>query len=93
MRTSLEVSLLVWEAAVHRSWLYVWYNKYNKKFWEELIFILFLLTVDNIQCHHLHKKFHPKSTNRFKSSTHLRSLNVRHFGMVKVTGLNSMHSR
>jgi hypothetical protein len=32
-----------------------------KKFWEELICLLSLhkLTVDNIQCHHLHTKFHP----------------------------------
>jgi hypothetical protein len=33
----------------------------NKKFWEELICLFFLhkLTVNNIQCHHLHTKFHP----------------------------------
>jgi hypothetical protein len=33
----------------------------NKKFWEELICLLFLhrLTVHNIKCHHLHTKFHP----------------------------------
>jgi hypothetical protein len=33
----------------------------NKNFWEELICLLSLhkLTVDNIQCHHLHTKFHP----------------------------------
>jgi hypothetical protein len=33
----------------------------NKKFWEELICRLTLnrLTIDNIQCHHLHTKFHP----------------------------------
>jgi hypothetical protein len=33
----------------------------NKKFWEEIICILSLhkLTGNNIQCHHLHTKFHP----------------------------------
>jgi hypothetical protein len=33
----------------------------NKKFWEELIWLLSLhkLTVDNIQCHQLHTKFYP----------------------------------
>jgi hypothetical protein len=33
----------------------------NNKFWEELIFLLSLhkLTVNNIQCHHLHRKFNP----------------------------------
>jgi hypothetical protein len=33
----------------------------NKKFWEELICLLSLhkLTVDNIQFHNLHTKFHP----------------------------------
>jgi hypothetical protein len=33
----------------------------DKKFWEELIFLLSLhtLTVENIQCHYLHTKFHP----------------------------------
>jgi hypothetical protein len=34
-----------------------------------------------------------KSTNRFKSCAHHRSLNVRYFGMVKATGLSSMESR
>jgi hypothetical protein len=35
----------------------------NKKFWEELIYLLSLhkLKVNNIQCHHLHTKFHPNS--------------------------------
>jgi hypothetical protein len=35
--------------------------KINKKFGEELICLLSLhkLTVDNIQSHHLHTKFHP----------------------------------
>jgi hypothetical protein len=35
--------------------------KINKKFWEELMCLLSLhkLTVDNIQSHHLHTKFHP----------------------------------
>jgi hypothetical protein len=34
---------------------------FNKNFWEELICLLSLhkLTVNNIQCHHLHTKFHP----------------------------------
>jgi hypothetical protein len=33
----------------------------KNKFWEELICLLSLHkhTVDNIQCHHLHTKFHP----------------------------------
>jgi hypothetical protein len=33
----------------------------KKKFWEELICLLSLhkLTVNNIQCHHHHTKFHP----------------------------------
>jgi hypothetical protein len=34
-----------------------------------------------------------KSTNQFKSSTQLRSVNVRHFEMVRATGLNSMKSK
>jgi hypothetical protein len=36
----------------------------NKKFWEEIIYLLPLnnLTVNNIQCHHLHTKFHPNPT-------------------------------
>jgi hypothetical protein len=33
------------------------------------------------------------STNQFKSCTHHRILNVRHFGMVEGTGLNSKESR
>jgi hypothetical protein len=35
----------------------------SKQFWEELICLLSLhnLTVNNIQCLHLHKKFHPNS--------------------------------
>jgi hypothetical protein len=33
----------------------------NKKFWEELICLpsLHKLTVNNVQCHNLHTKFHP----------------------------------
>jgi hypothetical protein len=38
-------------------------------------------------------KMSSKSTNRFKSFTHLRGLNVRHFGMVEVMALNSMEYR
>jgi hypothetical protein len=38
-------------------------------------------------------KISSKSTNEFKSCTHQRSLNVRHFEMVEVTGFNSMESR
>jgi hypothetical protein len=38
-------------------------------------------------------KISSKSTNRFKSCTHLRSLNFRHFDMVEATRLNSMESR
>jgi hypothetical protein len=34
-----------------------------------------------------------KSTSQFKSCTHLRSLNVRHFEIIGATGLNSMESR
>jgi hypothetical protein len=36
------------------------YSFLNKKFWEELICLLSLhkLTVNNIQCHHLHSKLH-----------------------------------
>jgi hypothetical protein len=35
-------------------------NNNNNKFWEELIYLLFLhkLSVHNIQCHHLRTKFH-----------------------------------
>jgi hypothetical protein len=37
------------------------YDIFKGKFWEELICLLSLhkLTVNNIQCHHLHSKFHP----------------------------------
>jgi hypothetical protein len=35
-------------------------------------------------------KISSKSTHRFESSTHLRSLNVRHFGMVEAMRLNSV---
>jgi hypothetical protein len=38
-------------------------------------------------------KISSKSTTRFKSCSHRRSLNVRHFRMVEVTALNSMESR
>jgi hypothetical protein len=34
-------------------------------------------------------KMSSKSTNRFKSCIHLRSLNIRHFGMVEATAMNS----
>jgi hypothetical protein len=34
-------------------------------------------------------KISSKSTNRFKSCTNLRSLNVHHFGMLQATALNS----
>jgi 5-methylcytosine-specific restriction endonuclease McrA len=47
------------------------------------------LTVDNIQCHHLHTKISSKSTNRFKSCTHLRSFNGYHFGMPEATRLEN----
>jgi hypothetical protein len=35
-------------------------------------------------------KVSSKPTNRFKRCTHLRSLNVRQFGMIEATGLNNM---
>jgi hypothetical protein len=37
---------------------------YGKKFWEEILCLLSLhkLTVNNIQCHHLHTKFHPNTS-------------------------------
>jgi hypothetical protein len=38
----------------------------------------------HLQCRHF-KKTSSKSTKRFKSCTHLRSLNIRHFGMIEVT--------
>jgi hypothetical protein len=38
-------------------------------------------------------KIASKSTNRFKSCTHLRSLNARNFGMVEATRLSSTDSR
>jgi hypothetical protein len=43
-----------------------------------------------LQCHHLHIKFHPNPPNGSKGIkvflyTHLRSLNVRHFGMAEAT--------
>jgi hypothetical protein len=33
----------------------------NRKFWDEIICLLSLykLTVNNIECHHLHTRFHP----------------------------------
>jgi hypothetical protein len=45
-----------------------------------------------LQCHHLHKKFHPNPPNGSKVIkvflyTHLRSLNVRNFGMAEATRL------
>jgi hypothetical protein len=118
-----------------------------KKFWEEQLYLLSLhkLTVDNIQCHHLHTTFHPtppigskvaptseiwtpailkwlKLRNliawnqgrlqchhlhtKFNPNppngskvikvflyTHLRSLNVRHFGMAEATILKKMWHR
>jgi hypothetical protein len=38
-----------------------YYRNINKKFWEELIYLLSLhkLTVNNSQSHHLHTKSHP----------------------------------
>jgi hypothetical protein len=47
----------------------------------------------HLQCHHLHKKFHPNapiSSEVIKGflCTHLTSLNVCHFGLVQATGLN-----
>jgi hypothetical protein len=54
------------QVGVGQSFLFMSVNEnrrhnYNKKFWEELKYLLSLhkLTVDNIQCHHLHTKFHP----------------------------------
>jgi hypothetical protein len=50
------------------------------------------LTVNNIKYHQLHTKFNPnppigtKVIKRFLC-THLRSLNVRHFGMAEATRL------
>jgi len=38
-------------------------------------------------------KISSKSTSRFKSCTHLKSLNVHHVGMVEAAALNSMESR
>jgi hypothetical protein len=56
---------------------------YIDKFWEELVCVLSLHPY----------KLSSKSTNWFKSCTHLRSLNVHHFGMVEATALNSMELR
>jgi hypothetical protein len=63
-------------------------------FWEELICLLSLhkLTVNNIQCLHLHTKYHPNPPNGSKVVkvflyTHLRSLNVQHFGMAEAARL------
>jgi hypothetical protein len=63
-----------------------------KKLWEELICLLSLhkLTANNIQCHHLHTKFHPNPQISSKSCTHLRSLDVRHLGMFEATKFNNM---
>jgi hypothetical protein len=38
-------------------------------------------------------KISPKSTDQFKSFTHLRSFNVCHFGMAEAMGLEDMTSR
>jgi hypothetical protein len=72
-------------------------NNNNNKFWEELTCLrsLHKLTVNNIQCHHLHTKFHPNPPIGSKDikgflCTHLRSLNVRHFGMAEATRLKEM---
>jgi hypothetical protein len=51
-----------------------------------------MLTVNNIQCHHLHTKFHPNPPVGSKVikgflCTHLRSLNDHHFGMAEATKL------
>jgi hypothetical protein len=53
---------------------------------------LILWNHGRLQCHHLHTKFHlnpPNSSKIIKGFlyTHLRSLNVRHFGMAKATRL------
>jgi hypothetical protein len=69
----------------------------NKKFWWELICLsLHKLTVNNIQCHHLHTKFHPNSPVGSKVvkgflCIHLRSLNICHFGMAEATRLKMWH--
>jgi hypothetical protein len=38
-------------------------------------------------------KISSSSTNRFRSYTHRRNLNIRHFGTVEATALNSIESR
>jgi hypothetical protein len=52
----------------------------------------------HVQCHHLHTKFNPNppiSSDVIRGflCTHIRSLNVRHVGMVEGTGLENMSSR
>jgi hypothetical protein len=60
----------------------------NKNFWEELICPLSLhkLTVNNYNTITSIQNF-LQIDYRFKSCTHLRSLNVRHFGMAETTRL------
>jgi hypothetical protein len=58
----------------------------------------FLSDRRHLQYHHLYTKFHaypPTSSNIIRGflCTHLRSLNVRHFGMAEGTGLENMASR
>jgi hypothetical protein len=66
----------------------------DQESWEELIYLISLhkFTENNIQCHHLHAKFHP-NTPIGKSCTLLRSLNVHHFTIIEVTALNIMESK
>jgi hypothetical protein len=52
----------------------------------------------HLQCHHVHTRFHPNPLIGSKvikgfPGTHLRSLNVCHFGMAKATRLNNVASR
>jgi hypothetical protein len=51
----------------------------------------------HLQCHHLHTRFHPNPLIGSKVikgflCTHLRSLNVRHFGMAAATRLKNLAS-
>jgi hypothetical protein len=71
---------------------FLYLDMVNNKFWEELICLLSLhkLAVNNIECHHLHTKFHtnpPIGSKVIKGflCTHLRSLIIRHFGMAEAT--------
>jgi hypothetical protein len=78
----------------------IWLRPYvSKRFWEELISLLCLhkLRVNNIQYYHLHTRFYPNPPIDSKViegslCTHLRSLNVCHFGMTQAKRLKYVAS-